>query len=101
MRKRAITGAEIVKRDEYALILQRPDDGLGKAQILEQGAFGNLYLQTVRREARFNQELQDFLTEPGILELAWGDVDRQRQRRTPVLHFIERLTHDGRRQILN
>src|SRR3546814_12594827 len=32
MRKRAITGAEIVKRAASALILQRPADGLGTAQ---------------------------------------------------------------------
>src|SRR3546814_12381827 len=83
MRKRAITGAEIVKRDAYALILQRPDDGLGQAQILAQVAFGNLYFQPDRREARFNQHLQDFLTDQGTLELAWWAVDRQRMRRIP------------------
>src|SRR3546814_8816964 len=60
MRKRAITGAEIVKRDAYALILQRPDDGLGKAQILEQGAFGNLYFQPVRSEEH-TSELQSLM----------------------------------------
>src|SRR3546814_3854333 len=48
MRKRAITGAEIVKRDAYALILQRPDDGLGKIGRAEERRVGKECVSTCR-----------------------------------------------------
>src|SRR3546814_5182269 len=90
MRQRAVAGAEIVEAERHALILEAGDDRADQRRILEQRAFGDLDLELTWREAGLDQQLDQLLAEPGVLELLRRDVDRQRDRRVPAIGDFER-----------
>src|SRR3546814_3824659 len=98
MRQRAVAGAEIVEAERHALILEAGDDRADQRRILEQRAFGDLDLELTWREAGLDQQLDQLLAEPGVLELLRRDVDRQRDRRrseepTSELQSLMRISY--------
>src|SRR3546814_9167563 len=100
MRQRAVAGAEIVEAERHALILEAGDDRADQRRILEQRAFGDLDLALTWREAGLDQQLDQLLAEPGVLELLRRDVDRQRDRRVPALGDFRSEEHKSELQSL-
>src|SRR5690606_24775646 len=69
LRQAGIAGAEIVKTDADAVVLERGDDRADRAEVLVQTAFGNLDLEAGRREPGFGEHLEQLLSEPRVAEL--------------------------------
>src|SRR3546814_9754457 len=85
MRQRTVAGAEIVEAERHALIFETGDDRADERQVFEQRAFGDLDLELAWWKAGFDEQLDQLLAEPGVLQLLGRDVDRERDRRVPAL----------------
>src|SRR3546814_15044810 len=90
MRQRTVAGAEIVEAERHALIFETGDDRADERQVFEQRAFGDLDLELAWWKAGFDEQLDQLLAEPGVLQLLGRDVDRERDRRVPALRSEER-----------
>src|SRR3546814_2106698 len=67
------------------LIFETGDDRADERQVFEQRAFGELDLELAWWKAGFDEQLDQLLAEPGVLQLLGRDVDRERDRRVPAL----------------
>src|SRR3546814_19774581 len=84
MRQRTVAGAEIVEAERHALIFETGDDRADERQVFEQRAFGDLDLELAWWKAGFDEQHDQLLAEPGVLQLLGRDVDRERDRRGPA-----------------
>ena len=78
-----IAGAEIVHGDVDAERLDLAQHAERPIEIADQRRLGDLDLQTVWRQAGFEQDLVQLLEEFGVVELHGRDVDGDRQRLRP------------------
>src|SRR3546814_13266372 len=85
MRQRTVAGAEIVEAERHALIFETGDDRADERQVFEQRAFGDLDLELAWWKAGFDEQLDQLLAEPGVLQLLGRDVAGERDSRIPAL----------------
>src|SRR3546814_15370730 len=98
MRQRTVAGAEIVEAERHALIFETGDDRADERQVFEQRAFGDLDLELAWWKAGFDEQLDQLLAEPGVLQLLGRDVDRERDRRVQALGDFTGVADDGQRK---
>src|SRR5262249_20579824 len=77
--KAGISGSEIVDRDANARTTKCLYGVARRLQVLNKSAFGNLHLETVRRQPGFVHDGQDRVGEPSIAQLRGRKVERQRK----------------------
>src|SRR3546814_12136362 len=100
MRQRTVAGAEIVEAERHALIFETGDDRADERQVFEQRASGDLDLELAWSQAGFDEQLDQLLAEPGVLQLLGRDVDRERDRRVPDLGvFKDRMSVVQRKSV--
>src|SRR5215831_19024295 len=86
VRKRGVTGAEVIDRQPHAERLDAMkalEVGIG---VVHGGAFGQLDHQVVGLEPGFVECPLDILHQLAVLQMTAGDVDRQAQLRTACHH---------------
>ncbi|MCP1924909.1 hypothetical protein J2R89_000225 [Bradyrhizobium elkanii] len=74
--QRREAGAEIVERNRQAEFEQRVQDRGCRSIFRDQHRLGDLDLETVRRDVRLGQRVDDRLQDADVLELDRGEIDR-------------------------
>src|SRR5690606_34611439 len=77
--ERAVARAEIIEAELHTALAQRSESDCGGGRVLDDGALGDLELESARREPRLLEDAIELLMQVRLRELPAGEVHAHRQ----------------------